>query len=127
MTEVDGVERGGDKIDVGWGSRYGVLAGRAVGAGSPQVEIRHFETARPSRHSVLHRGRGLLDVEVVGLDLPASIGRGDFGGKEEHNLGPNAASGRVIIADAFTLLVDGHPYGARQRGALGLHYPFAAK
>src|SRR5260370_10366092 len=99
MTEVDGVERGGDKIDVGWGSRYGVLAGRAVGAGSPQVEIRHFETARPSRHSVLHRGRGLLDVEVAGLDLPASIRLRDLGGWEVHNLGPHAdgSSGAFLL------------------------------
>src|SRR5690242_18273223 len=93
VTGFDRVERRRDNIDFAWGSASGVLARRAVGAGSPQVEIWHFDTARPSRHSVLHRGRGLLDVEVVGLDLPASVGRGDLGGKGDCKLGPGAASG----------------------------------
>src|SRR6266446_3652558 len=93
MTGFDRVERRSDKIDFAWGSASGVLARRAVGARPAQVEIRHSETARPPRASVLHRGRGLLDVEVVGLDLPASIGRGNLGGKGDRKLGPRAASG----------------------------------
>src|SRR5262249_41158501 len=76
---------------------------------------------------LVERGGALLDVEVVGLHLPASIRRGDLGGKENHNLGPGTAGSRVIIADALTLLVDSRPHGTRQRGTLGLRYPFAAK
>src|SRR5262249_23464611 len=123
----DRVQRRGDKIDFAWGSASGVLARRAVAAGAGKIQIRHSEIARPPRGSLLHRGRGLLDVEVVGLHLPASIRRGDLGGKENHNLGPGTASGRVIIADALTLLVDSRPHGTRQSGTLGLRYPFAAK
>src|SRR5262249_28156378 len=127
MTGFDRVERRGDKIDFAWGSASRVLARRAVAAGSGNVQIRHSEIARPPRDSLLQRGRALLDVEVVGLHLPASIRRGDLGGKDNHNLGPGTASGRVIIADALTLLVDGRPHGTRPRGTLGVCYPFAAK
>src|SRR5262249_53015152 len=119
--------RRGDKIDFAWGSASGVLARRAVAAGAGKIQIRPLEVARPPRDSLLHRGRGLLEVEVVGLHLPASIRRGDLRGKENHNPAPGTASGRVIIADALTLLVDSRPHGTRQRGTLGLRYPFAAK
>jgi hypothetical protein len=33
----------------------------------------------------------------------------------------------VIVADALALLIDGHPDGTRQRGALGLRYAFTAE
>src|SRR5262249_56331522 len=115
MTGFDRVERRGDKIDFAWGSASHVLARRAVAAGSGKVEIRHSEIARPPRDSLLQRGRVLLDVEVVGLHLPARIRRGDLGGKENHNLGPGTASGRVVVAAARTLLVDGRPHGTGTR------------
>jgi hypothetical protein len=127
MTGLDRVERRGEKIDFARGPTFGEFARGAVAAGPAQVQIRHSQTARPPRAALLHLGRGLLDVVVGGPHLSATIRCGDFGGKDNQGLGPGAAGGRVIVADAFALLIDGHPDRTRQCSALGLRDAFTAE
>src|SRR5262245_51287051 len=91
MTGLDRIERRGEKIDFARSPTFGELARGAVAAGSAQVEIGHSQTARPSRASLLHLGRGLLDVVFGGPHLPATIRCGDFGRKGDQSLGPGAA------------------------------------